>query len=62
MTPLSEQSNDSNTPTKTEILETYWVKFLKWAKNNRVAESVCLDEDAFWEWYIEHKLGGNDDA
>lgn len=41
------------TPTKTEIIETEWVSFLKYAKNYILRD---LQEEDFWIWYIEHKL------
>ena len=63
--------NDGDIPSKTDIIESYWLEFLRWVKKFNegvVAENkesasrgvVYYEKDAteinFWHWYIEHKL------
>lgn len=44
--------------TKSQVLETHWLEFLQWIKDNPLVHQQALDpvEQDFWQWYLDTKM------
>lgn len=43
---------------KTKILEDNWLEFINWIRQQPVhAEQITPNEDNFWRWYIDVRIG-----
>jgi hypothetical protein len=43
-------------PTRTHIIESHWMEYLQWVKDQGEKTQCRPSDRAFWKWYLKNKV------